>query len=255
MVSWSTKRQFFYISAVIIVFLFAVALPTFYVTYTAPSCSDGKQNQNELGVDCGGPCVVLCKSAALDLIIHWQRAFEVKDGIYNAVAYIENPNLDSGASEAQYLFKFYDKDNLLIYERRGTTFIPPKKIFGIFESNINAGSRVIARTFFEFSKPPILKKQAITEPNFVISNRLMNEDGDFPRLTALLENRSNIDVDSIEVVAILYDESGNAMSSSRTIVDLVKRGGSVPITFTWPNKFINPVTRTELLYRVIGLTR
>ncbi|MCR4310974.1 MAG: hypothetical protein NUV54_00150, partial [Candidatus Taylorbacteria bacterium] len=88
MVSWSTRHQFFYISGAILFFLFALALPTLFLTYKAPSCVDGVQNQEELGIDCGGPCSVLCKAEALDVIVRWQRAFRVKEGVYNALAYV-----------------------------------------------------------------------------------------------------------------------------------------------------------------------
>ncbi|MBI2476448.1 MAG: hypothetical protein HYV67_04385 [Candidatus Taylorbacteria bacterium] len=251
MVSWSAKRQFFYISAAILVFLFALALPTFFVTYKAPSCRDGVKNHGELGIDCGGPCSVLCKAAALDLIVHWQRAFKVKDGVYNALAYVENPNLDSGADAVSYLFKLYDKDNLLIYERRGKTSVPANKIFGIFESNIATGSRLPARTFFEFSPAPVWRKQSGREAPLAVTNRLFSSEGGSPRLTALLENRGIDAVYNIEVVAIVHDETDNAMAVSRTVVDGVGKGASVPLVFTWPEPFLTPATRSELLYRVL----
>jgi hypothetical protein len=68
MISWSKKRQTFYIVTAMVFFILVVGLPVFFATYKPPSCSDGKQNQNEKGVDCGGPCSVLCKASALDLI-------------------------------------------------------------------------------------------------------------------------------------------------------------------------------------------
>src|SRR3989344_2789665 len=142
MISWSTRRKSIYIIGILLCFLFALLLPILFVTYKAPSCTDGLKNQGELGVDCGGPCTLLCKANALDIVVHWQRAFKVKNGVYNALAYIENPNLDSGVGKIFYRFKLYDSDNILIYERQGETFIPPKKIFGIFESNIMTGARV-----------------------------------------------------------------------------------------------------------------
>lgn len=251
MFSWSTRRQFFYIGGALLIFLLALALPTFLVTYKAPSCTDSLQNQGELGVDCGGPCSILCKANALDLIIHWQRAFKVKDGIYNALAYIENPNLDSGIDRIAYIFKLYDEGGLLIYERRGQTFVPPKKVFGIFESNIATGNRVPARTFFEFSSAPVWQTNFAPEPPLVFSKKLLSGADSLPRLTASLENRANGNVYNIEVVAIVYDDFDNAMASSRTIIDSVGKGESAPIVFTWPESFASSATRVELIYRLL----
>ncbi|MDO8590834.1 MAG: hypothetical protein Q7R65_02550 [bacterium] len=251
MTSWSIRRQFFYVSAAITVLLFAIVLPTLFVTYKAPSCSDGSKNQGELGVDCGGPCSVLCKASALDLIVHWQRVFRVKDGVYNALAYVENPNLGSGADSISYLFKLYDKDNLLIYERRGQTFVPANKIFGVFESNISTGISIPARAFFEFSQAPVWRKESNLEETLAVTNPLLSSEAGLPRLTASLENRGVDPAYNIEVVSVVYDATGNAIASSRTIVDSVGKDTSVPIVFTWPEVFPAAATRVELLYRVL----
>jgi len=251
MVSWSAKRQFFYIGATIVVFIFALALPILFVTYKAPSCTDGVKNQEEQGIDCGGPCSVLCKASALDMVIHWQRSFRVKEGVYSAVAYVENPNFEYGARNISYRFKLYDKDNILIYQRDGSTFIPPRKIFGIFESNILTGARVPARTFFEFSSVPVWEKTAVYEPILALTSKPPEDQSTSPHLTASVANRGLDPIYNVEVVAIVYDETSNAVAASRTIVDSVGKGVSVPLTFTWPEPFAAPVVRTELLYRVL----
>lgn len=251
MVSWSAKRKLIYISGAILVFLFALALPTFFISYKAPSCSDGVKNQGELGVDCGGPCSVLCKSEALPLIIRWQRAFRVKEGIYNAVAYVENPNPDSGIARIPYIFKLYDTDNVLIYERRGETFVPPKKVFGIFESNLTVGNRVPARAFFEFLGSPLWRREYVSEPALAITNKSLSGEESVPRLQASLENRGLSPLHDIEVVAILYDEGGNSVASSRTIVDKVDKNSAAPLVFTWSEPFIFSIAKIELVYRLL----
>ena len=249
--SWASKRQFLYFAGALFVFIVVLALPTFFLVYTPPTCSDKIQNQGELGVDCGGPCSILCKADALDIIVHWQRAFKVKDGVYNALAYVENPNLNSGVSKLVYRFKFYDSDNILISERKGETFIPPNKIFGVFESNITTGSRVPARTIFEFLDSPVWQKNFSQDPVFLITNKLLFDKDNLPRLTASLENHTTDAPYSVEVVAILYDATGNAVAVSKTVVDSPAKDSSVPLIFTWPEQFGTPVVRTELTYRVV----
>lgn len=251
MVSWSTRRKSIYIGGTLLVFLFALALPLWYVTYKPPSCTDGLKNQGELGTDCGGPCALLCKAQALSPIVHWQRAFKVKDGLYNALSYVENPNLDSGIERISYRFKLYDSDNLLIYERVGETFIPPQKIFGIFESNITTGSRVPTRTLFEFLGSPVWKTNFISEPMLVVSNKIFSEQDGLPYLTASLENRSGSSVYQVEVVAILYDDMDNVIASSRTIVESISKGAAASLVFTWPAALDKPVNRIEFTYRVL----
>ncbi|MES2088272.1 MAG: hypothetical protein V4467_04765 [Patescibacteria group bacterium] len=194
---------------------------------------------------------MLCKASALDLIVHWQRSFKVKDGVYNAIAYVENPNLDSGASLLSYKFKLYDKDNFLIYERDGKTFIPPKKIFGIFESNILTGTRIPTKTDFEYS-PPAWRRDATQEKFLSIAKQNLAVSDQGSRLTASLENNNLEPVRNIEAVALIYDtDTGNAVGTSRTVVDSIEKGSSAPLIFTWPEAFFASTTRNEILYRFL----
>ncbi len=252
MISWSSRRKFVYVGGGLIVIIFALALPTFFVVYKAPSCGDGILNQGETGIDCGGPCVILCQAEALDPTIHWQRSFKVKDGVYNAVAYIENPNLNSGAFNASYLFKLYDKDNLLIYERRGQTFMPPGKFFAIFESNILTGDRKPARTFFEFLSPLVWRRGIFPEAPIIFSEKNISVSGAPSRVTATLENRNLYPIYNIEVVVVVYDLMNNAIASSRTVVDSVDKTSSEKLVFTWPESFAADGSRVDLLYRILG---
>ncbi|MCR4311284.1 MAG: FxLYD domain-containing protein, partial [Candidatus Taylorbacteria bacterium] len=189
-----------------------------------------------------------CKAEALDVIVRWQRAFRVKEGVYNALAYVENPNLDSGAREVPYRFKLYDADNVLIYERKGTTFIPPKKVFGIFESTINTGTRVPARTLFEFLTVPVWEKTFAVTPSLSIGDKVFSAEG-IPRVTASLVNKSEKTVYNVEVVVVLYDSADNAIATSRTVVDRIERGESTPLVFTWSDELTLSPSRIELIYR------
>lgn len=239
-----------YISIVMAFFFFIIALPTFLITYKAPSCTDHKQNQDEQGVDCGGPCSILCKASATDLLVHWQRAFKVKDGVYNVLAYVENSNLDSGIESISYHFKLYDSENILIAERTGKTFVPAKKIFGIFEGNILTGTRIPTKATFEFTQTPWIKESP-NDLSVAISQQVLSADQDNPRLTATFDNLGINPLYNIEVVAIVYDEDDNAVAASRTIVDQAVKGQSVPLIFTWPTRFANNAVRSEILYRVL----
>lgn len=250
MFSWSARRKLLYLLGGLLVLIFLLVLPTYFLTHRAPSCFDGLKNGNETGVDCGGSCQILCPADALDLIIRWQRAFKVKDGVWSAVAYVENPNRDSGIARMPYQFKLYDKNNLLIYERKGETFIPPKKSFAVFESGILTGGREPARTFFEFLGSPLWQRGMPPEALLALSERKIEGEKNAPRLTALLRNNNLYPVYAVEVVAIVYDSLGNAIASSRTVVESVDKGAAAPLVFTWPEPFSAEPGRVELIYRL-----
>ncbi|MEO8637693.1 MAG: vWA domain-containing protein [Candidatus Taylorbacteria bacterium] len=232
---WASNRKLSYIGAFFVLVFIGIALPIFFTVYEAPTCFDLKQNQKELGVDCGGPCSILCINQALSPIILWQRAFKVTPGVYNAVAFIENPNLDSSTNDLPYVFKLYDDKGILIYERKGKTDIPQNKIFPIFESRIATGTQIPSRVTFEFSRLPVWEIDTNEPPQVKVASQTLDESGQFPQLKATIENRSSTTLQGVEVVALVYDSNGNAQAVSRTFIDTLDKNSSQDVVFTWPS--------------------
>src|SRR3989344_7429415 len=90
--SWASRRRTFYILGIVLFFMVTVGIPAAIFLYKPPTCFDGKQNQEETAVDKGGPCLLLDERTLVPHAVVWSRSFEVRDGTYSAVAYIENPN-------------------------------------------------------------------------------------------------------------------------------------------------------------------
>lgn len=236
MAAWSTRRKVTYLSIVFAVVFVFIILPIFAVFYQKPTCYDGKKNGDETGVDCGGSCQVLCSFEALDPIVLWSRAFKVSTGIYSAVAYIENPNINS-ESFATYIFKLYDENNVLITSKENRTFIPKNKVFAVFEPNLETQSKVPVRVTFEFKEKPFWVKNLKPVPDLIVGNKTLSGIDTSPRLDAIIENKSINPVERVEAVAIIFDDKENAIAASRTFVDRLEKDGTAPITFTWPLPF------------------
>jgi|SRR3989344_144190 len=249
MISWSREKQLSILGATVLVAVVFLGVPIFFTFYRAPTCFDGKQNQNETGVDCGGQCSLICKAEALPQIVRWQRVFRVVPGTWNAVAYVENPNTDSGALRVPYVFKLYDSRNILVAERHSLTDILPRKTFAVFEGGFSVGDRIPTRVVFEFGTP-IWQRGFVAEAKLSVSGDKLEDVSGAPRLTALITNPNLSPVSDIEVVAIIYDIAENALASSRTTVDLLRSGESAEISFTWPEPFSGLAVRQEFLYRV-----
>ncbi len=233
MFSWSTRRKLFYLSIFFAFVFFVVALPSFFLVYRAPSCFDGIQNQGEAGIDCGGPCARLCPAQTLPPLVLWQRAFEVAPGVYNAVASVENPNFNSAVTAAPYVFRLYDADNTLIVERTGTTYIPPRKTFYVFEGVVLTGNRIPIRTTFEFVDPLVWHAAPPENLSLQISGQEVSDASSSPKLTAIIKNGGVGAVRNIQVVAVVSDGSDNAFAASKTAIDMLGGGASLPLTFTW----------------------
>ena len=244
--SWSSRRKSFFGYGFTLIVILAVGIPLFKIFYVAPTCFDGKQNQNENGIDCGGKCARVCASAFLSPNIRWSQVDEVGNGTYNLGAYIENPNLDGAATNVEYIFKIYDKDAQLIGERTGVTYLPAHKNTLVFESGIQVGKRVPGPVTFEFTKPIQWEKTAFQNDGIIVSEKRFINEKEGALLTAVVKNTTLDSYGPFNVYAILYDAEENQVGFSRTKIDGLFRGASAGIQFTWPTEKADVLT-TEII--------
>lgn len=248
--TWAAQRRLQYLGGIFLVFLIILFIFLIPVIFKKPTCTDGKKNGDEVGIDCGGSCQLMCKEKVSDPVILWSRAFPVVGNTYNLVAFIENQNKNSGVVEANYEFRIYDVNNLLIGRRQGSTFIPPNKQFAIFESRIDFAEREVKSVTFEFTDPLVWVKKEPTLNNLslFVDNITMGEDKNSPSLNAIIKNESIYDMPPFEVIAILYDAEKNAINASKTIKDGLSSNNSLPVFFTWPEALKgDPVTEDVLI--------
>ena len=248
--TWALKRQFLY-TAIVIAFLVVLGFLIIYPHLNqAPTCADGKQNGDETGVDCGGSCSVACTTQVNQISINWARAFEVVPGRYNAVAYLVNHNQDTAVQKINYKFEFRDKDNIYIGKREGSTYVPPSGNFAVFEPAIDLGNSVPIYTTFAFTEQPVWLQVSEDEINqlkvFVSNINLQNTDTS-PTLSATITNNSLFQIPSVNVIAILYDASGNAVSASKTYLDVLQGQTSSTLNFTWVEPFSTKVVSEEII--------
>lgn len=247
MASWSTRRKISYLTVIGAFMLFAIALPLSIYLYKPPSCTDGKQNQNEFGVDCGGPCSVLCRNQSQNLIVRWQRALPVTEGVYNVVAYVENPNLSSGVDSIGYHIKLYDERSILLAERVGSTVIPANKHTPIFEAGIATGERIPRRVTFTFDSEPVWKAYTQKEPELRVTDQVLTDAETLPLIRATVSNRTYTALEDIDVVVVVYDENDNAQAASKTVIDALDQNASAQVYFSWPQPFAFTPARIEIV--------
>jgi hypothetical protein len=247
--SWSSSRQLVYGSIFLLIMLVLVGVPSYFIFFNKPqTCFDGKINQNELGIDCGGVCVKACIGEVIpEPIILWSRAFKVTDGKYNLVAYVQNANVNYISEPAEYSFKVYDKDNVLIGLREGYMTVPPVKSYPIFEQGLDAGERIPAKVLFQFNQQVTWNKYGFNRPELSVSEPVLTRATTTPRIEAKVINNTLARFENIEVVVVVYGAGDNAIAASRTFVPVLQSRGEVPIVFTWPESFTQAVSKIEII--------
>lgn len=236
---WAFWRRIQYaIGALAILTLLSIGIYYQYV-YKAPNCFDLIQNGTETGVDCGGSCQRICEASIIPPLIQWSQSFKIVDGQYNAVAYVENKNKDIGTPELKYIFRLYDADGLIV-EREGKTVLPPESVYPIFEGRVMTGTRIPTRTTIEFVGTPEWLPAESGRGQFSVEKReLVNADS-LPRLTAQLRNTSLDEAKDVEVVATIFDASGNPLTASQSFMKYFPGRTTQDAVFTWPK----PIAKT-----------
>lgn len=251
--SWAQRRKATYMSGILALFLLIILF--FLISYfnKPETCTDKKQNQGEVGIDCGGPCTNLCRAEYSDPNVLWTRWSKVLgSGVYNLLAYIENPNIEAGAYDVPYRFKVYDKDNVLLFERSGKAYIPPSKNSAIFEDNIGINDKIPARISFEFSKNTVWQKMSGAELGISTLSKQLSKEDSKPRVDVVIKNKTLKPIENIEFIAVLYDVDDNAVAFSKTVLDVLGKDSTENITFTWPEPFSKKIYKTEIISKVLS---
>jgi hypothetical protein len=185
---WSARRRILYIIGVIAFFVAVLWYPAYQLLHHVPTCTDGIQNGDETGIDIGGTCPVLDARMLVPVSVRWSRAFKTTDGLYNAVAYVENPNDAAGVMQAPYRFKFYDGTNRLVAERDGIATVMPGSVTPIFEGRVESKDLSIVRAFFDFPDPLTFTRLADTARLIEVSDRTTTDTATAPRVSATVTN-------------------------------------------------------------------
>lgn len=220
-----------------------------YVAFShqPPTCTDNTQNQDEEGIDCGGVCTYLCNESRTEPSVKFARAITPTPGRTDVIAYVDNPNHDAAAKSLGYTIQLYSPDNSVVASKEGKVDLPPESTVPIYVPNFFSGSQVVARVFLTFDEPkhywlPVTNKQTLPAVEGV-----QYQGGEAPRITATAFNRSGTTLRDVTFVVTVFNEVGNAIGASQTVVRSLPAQSRAPLVFTWSEPFVDTVSRIEVL--------
>jgi len=214
------------------------------------TCFDGKKNQSEKDIDCGG----VCNPCKVDYIgkefIVGEKAF-VSGGnnTYDVVVKISNPNDIVGASSFHYAITLKDDSGNVLSVKEGDDYILPADSkyvaqLGLVTVGNNSPSEV------DFSVSDIKWKQLenVERPQLSIYDRKFGPDagGVGSRAEGLVRNESVNDLKKIDIVIILRDEQGKILGVSTTQEENMRAGKEGDFALTWPYAFPLAVRSMEV---------
>ena len=221
-----------------------ILIPT---VYQSPSCTDQKQNQEEEGVDCGGPCSYLCAALVEPPVVRFTKALAQAPGRVDAVAYVENLNRGIAARNVPYTLTLYGANRTLVKTTSGVIDLPPFTVVPVFVPRFLDMSIEGAQAFlsiensevrwFSYEKPVVVP---------TVEGTTVGGSIEAPRVTATITNKGVTPFKDITLVVVVYDTDKNVMAASQTIIPSLGAQRSTLATFTWSAPFPRTPAQIEI---------
>ena len=237
---------------IIIAIVAVVAGTAVYSLRSQPTCSDGLQNGDEEGVDCGGKCSVMCLvGEPTPPVVLWSRFFNVRQGIFDAGALVENINVEARATILEYVFRLYDSAGVLLAEEAGQTFLEAGEQAFLYKPGLVTGIRSPSRVEFIVSRIEWIRDVPDEDPlDIILVSRAFELDNG-RRMRVTLRNRSLFPEDHIGLSILLKDASGTVYAASQTRLEDFAPGSERDAVFTWPTATFAAPSSVEVLFRRI----
>jgi hypothetical protein len=215
------------------------------------TCSDGKRNQDEQGIDCGGVCQVACIEEVVGKDLQVQEVTFVSggSGSYDILGRFLNPNSAIGASEFRYTFELKDANGQVLSTRSGKNYALPQETKNIIELNMETGGLPVRATL---TMSDVVWEKASGYREKPAVNIYQKRYGPttsgfgFSRASGLLSNESSYDFRSIDVGVILRDASGRLLALNKTRQNNIKAGESRDFDLVWPLPFPGVVEQVDM---------
>ncbi len=245
------KRELKRLNIIIIyifIFLTLGFLIYFFIFKQKPTCSDGKQNQNEKGVDCGGVCLPCPEAIVAQDIKIKEQAF-VYGGAekFDVMAKIANPNDTYGSRSLNYVFYLKDTNGNILAERSGQEFILPAEEKYIIENNL-VSAIAPSSVEFKISNPNWEKFSVYEKPDFNIYGKKYTEmvgPNVFGEVYGVLRNNSDFDFNSLIIKVVLRDSANHPISFNKTEMRTVYAGEERDFRLIWPFKISEDIVNVE----------
>ncbi len=241
------------IAASYLVFFGLLGTGIYYaVLWVAPTCLDGKQNQNETGIDCGGRCAARCELALNPKEITTREIMFVpgEQNSFDVLAKIYNPNDVAGASRFAYTFSLRDASGAVLAQESGNAFILPQETKYLFAFRLGAGSKPNHATL-EITDVSWERFQGYSErPRVFVVQQAYNRVRDgvgFGAATGLVVNESPYDFRSVTVKVVLRDVAGKPLAINRSELYTFHSKEQRDFRLVFPTAFPGEVKSYEML--------
>lgn len=182
------------------------------------SCFDGKLNQEETGVDCGGSCLP-CALKNLEAIgsVGVPEIFAT-DGKSTILLRLKNASLDYGADQFRYELSFFNLRNEKIHSLIGDSFIYPGEIKNIVLPAVNLDAGIVARTEVAVKEASWIPAPEFSKPQTQVRSLVTQASAGTAQVRGIVTNLNSYKLSRVLVSAILFNQNNQKIGASKTLL-------------------------------------
>lgn len=212
------------------------------------SCFDGKQDQGETGVDCGGPCATACTMGVQPPAVLGVNVFATSPTTETFLAQIANTNANLAAQYFEFSFELVNASGTVLQSFPGASFLYNNEVKYVALVNQPVGSTTAASdasatwilaiptsttewvASSSFGPAPLLTVENVAT---VVSSSTAGATGSV-LATGEVANSDTITFTNIFVIAVFKDANGNPIAASQTEIDSVAPDQTEPFSVSYP---------------------
>lgn len=230
-------KQFLYL-CLFLAFWAGIAWLAYVSLFFRPaSCFDGKMNQGELGIDCGGPCKTFCLAQNLTppSALGEPLVFQPSSGLVSVLIELKNPNTSTALRQVPYQvtvtgdtggpLEIKGVASLYASEVRRLVLVRPANgLSGMLDAKLT-----IATTSAQWAAAETFRK-----PILDVLSAVTTGDADGTRVEGTVTSDDALSVTDVTVVALFYDTTGTLLGASQTVLARLAPGASSRFTISYP---------------------
>ncbi|MFA5386289.1 MAG: hypothetical protein WC297_01280 [Candidatus Paceibacterota bacterium] len=227
-----TVKQLLYFLLYVAILAVIIFLIYLWLIQPKSTCFDNRQNQNETGIDCGGPCQS-CEIKTLKPLTAQKINFSQAQNKAIITFEITNSNQNFGADNFTYTIDFYNKDGAKINSLSNNSFIYAAEIKAIFEVDEKVNFSEINNASISFSNVHWVSKENFSQPSIELQNqKIVNEKP--LKIEGTVINKNNFGI-NLKLIGFIYDHYGIQISASKTEIDNLGAKGQIDFQIVFPS--------------------
>jgi len=194
----------------------------FFARITA-SCFDEKQNQNEVGIDCGGNCQACEFQTIVPIQVRGTTVFHVNEDFLSVYFELKNPNVRHGTDQLTYELRLLNNSGTTVGSLIRNSYIYPGEIKTIVEPGLRDLNLDVTHAEVEILQVTWLTRDQFSSPRISTRDIQVTFNAETKRavITGIVVNKDAALLGETTISALISNRFGTVVSVSKTVLDTV----------------------------------